>query len=72
MISLKDIQEDPTFLTLIDNSSAYLKARGYTDHGLRHVTREFRSNICCPDTEMSCRTTLQDIFFCVLIHFYVA
>jgi hypothetical protein len=35
-------------------------------------TREFRSNICCPDTEMSCRTTLQDIFFCVLIHFYVA
>ncbi len=38
MISLKDIQEDPTFLTLIDNSSAYLKARGYTDHGLRHVT----------------------------------
>lgn len=35
-------------------------------------TREFRSNICCPGTEMSCRTTLQDIFFCVLIHFYVA
>lgn len=34
--------------------------------------REFRSNICCPDTERSCRTTLQDIFFCVLIHFYVA
>lgn len=41
-------------------------------HGLPYFSREFRSNICCPDTEMSCRTTLQDIFFCVLIHFYVA
>jgi metal-dependent HD superfamily phosphatase/phosphodiesterase len=38
MITLKDIQQDPVFLTLIDNSSAYLKARGYTDHGLRHVS----------------------------------
>jgi hypothetical protein len=24
MLTLKDIQEDPVFLTLIDNSSAYL------------------------------------------------
>lgn len=38
MLTLKDIQEDPVFLTLIDNSSAYLRARGYTDHGLRHVS----------------------------------
>lgn len=38
MITLKDIQQDPVFSTLIDKSSAYLKARGYTDHGLRHVS----------------------------------
>lgn len=38
MLTLKDIQQDPIFLTLIDKSSAYLKARGYTEHGLRHVS----------------------------------
>lgn len=38
MLTLEDIRQDPVFLTLIDNSSAYLKARGYTEHGLRHVT----------------------------------
>ncbi|NLL42174.1 MAG: HD domain-containing protein [Firmicutes bacterium] len=38
MIRLKDIQQDKVFLTLINNSSAYLRARGYTDHGLRHVS----------------------------------
>jgi metal-dependent HD superfamily phosphatase/phosphodiesterase len=37
LITLQDIEEDPVFLTLIDNSSTYLKMRGYTDHGLRHV-----------------------------------
>ncbi len=38
MITLKEIQQDPVFLALIDKSSTYLKARGYTDHGLRHVS----------------------------------
>ena len=38
MITLKDIQQDPTFRTLIERSNAYLLARGYTDHGLRHVS----------------------------------
>lgn len=38
MLTLQDIQQDPVFLTLIENSSAYLRARGYTDHGLRHVS----------------------------------
>ena len=38
VITLKDIQENPTFRTLIEKSSAYLLARGYTDHGLRHVS----------------------------------
>lgn len=38
MITLKDIKQDPVFKTLIDNSNASLKARGYTEHGLRHVT----------------------------------
>lgn len=38
MLTLHEIQQDPVFLTLIDNSSLYLKARGYTEHGLRHVT----------------------------------
>ena len=34
MLTLKDIQERSRVPTLIDNSSAYLRARGYTDHGL--------------------------------------
>lgn len=38
MITLKDIQKDPVFETLIKNANAYLKARGYTEHGLRHVS----------------------------------
>lgn len=38
MITLQDIKNDPTFQTLIEKSNAYLKARGYTDHGLRHVS----------------------------------
>lgn len=38
MITLKDIKQDLVFQTLIDNSNAYLKARGYTEHGLRHVS----------------------------------
>lgn len=38
MITLKHIQQDPTFETLIERSNAYLRARGYTEHGLRHVS----------------------------------
>lgn len=38
MLTLKDIRKDPILFNLIDHSSAYLKARGYTDHGIRHVS----------------------------------
>ncbi len=38
MLTLKDVRQDPVLRKLIDNSSAYLKARGYTEHGLRHVS----------------------------------
>ncbi|NMB01625.1 MAG: HD domain-containing protein [Firmicutes bacterium] len=38
MITLKDIKQDPVFQTLIDRSNSYLKAKGYTEHGLRHVS----------------------------------
>lgn len=38
MITLQDIQESPVFTTLIEKSNSYLRARGYTEHGLRHVT----------------------------------
>lgn len=38
VITLQEIQKDPTFATLIEKSNAYLRARGYTEHGLRHVS----------------------------------
>ncbi|HHY10501.1 MAG TPA: HD domain-containing protein [Firmicutes bacterium] len=38
MITLKDIKKDPTFITLIKRSNAYLRSLGFTDHGLRHVS----------------------------------
>lgn len=38
MITLQDIKNDQVFQTLIKNSNATLKARGYTEHGLRHVS----------------------------------
>lgn len=38
MITLKEIKENAVFTTLIERSNAYLEARGYTEHGLRHVT----------------------------------
>ncbi len=38
MITLADIKNDPVFHTLIDNSNTYLSARGYTEHGFRHVS----------------------------------
>ncbi|MFY9495145.1 MAG: metal-dependent phosphohydrolase [Limnochordia bacterium] len=38
MITLKEIKANPAFTTLIEKSNAYLKARGYTEHGLRHVS----------------------------------
>lgn len=38
MIILKDIKDDPIFNTMIENSNTYLRARGYTEHGFRHVS----------------------------------
>lgn len=38
MITFKDIRENPIFAGLIDKANAYLRARGYTEHGMRHVT----------------------------------
>ena len=38
MLTLQDIKQDPVFQTLIERSGSYLKTRGYTEHGLRHVT----------------------------------
>lgn len=38
MITLEDIKANSTFSTLIEKSNAYLRSRGYTEHGLRHVT----------------------------------
>lgn len=38
MLTLADIKRDPVFQTLIERSGTYLKKRGYTEHGLRHVT----------------------------------
>lgn len=38
MITLKEIKKDPTFTTLIKRSNAYLRALGFTEHGLRHVS----------------------------------
>lgn len=38
MITFADVRNNPVFQTLIDKSNAYLRARGYTEHGMRHVT----------------------------------
>lgn len=38
MITLGEIKANAVFTSLIENSNAYLKARGYTEHGLRHVS----------------------------------
>ena len=37
MITLKQVQGDPEVAALIEAGNAYLAARGYTDHGPRHV-----------------------------------
>ncbi|MGI6149828.1 MAG: HD domain-containing protein [Firmicutes bacterium] len=38
MLTFEDIRRNPVFRTLIEKSNAYLRARGYTEHGMRHVT----------------------------------
>src|SRR5690554_6082932 len=38
MITFQDIRENPTFGTMIKQANAYLRARGYTEHGMRHVS----------------------------------
>ncbi|MFB5066726.1 MAG: HD domain-containing protein [Candidatus Wallacebacter cryptica] len=38
MITLQDIRSNPCFQLMIDRACDYLLARGYTEHGIRHVT----------------------------------
>ena len=38
MITLQDIRSNPCFQLMIDRACDYLLARGYTEHGVRHVT----------------------------------
>lgn len=38
MISFEDIRKNPAFSALIEKANSYLRARGYTEHGMRHVT----------------------------------
>lgn len=38
MITFNDIRNNPVFTSLIEKANAYLRARGYTEHGMRHVT----------------------------------
>lgn len=38
MIHLQDIRNNPNFQLLIQRACDYLTARGYTEHGLRHVS----------------------------------
>lgn len=38
MITLKDIRNNPDFRLLIERANDYLTKKGYTEHGLRHVS----------------------------------
>lgn len=38
MITFQEIRDNPVFTGLIERANAYLRARGYTEHGMRHVT----------------------------------
>lgn len=38
MITLQDIRSNPNFQLMIQKACDYLTARGYTEHGLRHVS----------------------------------
>lgn len=38
MITFKDILENKNFKTMIKKANEYLRARGYTEHGMRHVS----------------------------------
>lgn len=38
MITLRDIKNNTDFRLMIEKANEYLTARGYTEHGLRHVT----------------------------------
>ncbi|MGI6038541.1 MAG: HD domain-containing protein [Limnochordia bacterium] len=37
MLTIKEIRENPNFRLMIEKANAYLAARGYTEHGPRHV-----------------------------------
>lgn len=47
LVTLEDIQNDPTVLAFIDMGNAYLGTLGYTEHGLRHanLTAHIAGNI---------------------------
>ncbi|HQD69751.1 MAG: HDIG domain-containing metalloprotein [Limnochordia bacterium] len=38
MITLNDVRSNPNFQLMIERACDYLTARGYTEHGMRHVT----------------------------------
>jgi len=38
LLTLKDIRQNKNFQTMIAKANEYLRARGYTEHGMRHVT----------------------------------
>ena len=38
LVTLKDVRSSPTIRKLIDGANEVMKAMGYTEHGLRHVT----------------------------------
>lgn len=38
MITLNEVRSNPNFQLMIDRACDYLTARGYTEHGMRHVT----------------------------------
>jgi len=38
MITLNDVRNNPNFQLMIERACGYLTARGYTEHGMRHVT----------------------------------
>lgn len=38
MVTLQDVRNNPNFKLMIDRACDYLLARGYTEHGIRHVS----------------------------------
>src|SRR5690554_2453610 len=38
MVTFQDVRNNPHFSLLIDQANQYLRAKGYTEHGMRHVS----------------------------------